>query len=90
LISTTYGIRLIVKLGLFGTLLALAAYNKQFLTPRILNGSREAGPQLCNVIRTEFLLIVLVLAAAVSLTLTEPPRAQRNISATTEGGQHGH
>lgn len=73
--STQYGARLIVKLGLFGLLIALAAYNKLSLTPRILSGSTEAMTRLRQIIRIEYALIVLVLGAAVTLTLTEPPRA---------------
>ena len=78
LLSTSYGVRLVVKIGLFGALLALAAYNKLILTPRILSGSSEAMVRLRQAIRVEYLLIVLVLAAAVTLTLTEPPRALRH------------
>lgn len=86
LLSTTYGLRLIVKIGLFGALLALAAYNKLILTPRILSDSGEAMAQLRQVIRIEYLLIVLVLGAAVTLTLTEPPRTQRSPT----GAHSGH
>jgi copper transport protein len=78
LFSTTYGIRLCVKIGLFGLLLALAAYNKLILTPRILSGSGQAREHLRQVIRVEYVLILLVLAAAVTLTLTEPPRTHRH------------
>lgn len=89
LLSTTYGLRLTIKLALFVTLLGLAGYNKQFLTPRIVSGSREAALQLSTIIRLEYFLIVFVLAAAVSLTMTEPPRAQ-NKTAAIEVSHHEH
>ncbi len=75
LISTTYGYRLIVKVALFAGLLSLAAYNKLILTPRIESGWVEASRALRRVILIEYSLILLILAAAVSLTLVEPPRA---------------
>lgn len=76
LFSTPYGYRLIGKVALFAGLLSLAAYNKLVLTPRIERGEAEACRALRRVIVIEYTLIVLILAAAVSLTLVEPPRAQ--------------
>jgi copper transport protein len=76
LISTQYGYRLMAKVALFGALLLLAAYNKLILTPRIEGGVAEARQTLRRIIVIEYTLIVLILGAAVSLTLVEPPRAQ--------------
>ena len=75
LVTTTYGFRLIAKVALFGMLLALAAYNKLVLTPRITSGGQDAATHLRQIIRVEFLLLILIFGVAVSLTLTEPPRA---------------
>lgn len=75
LVTTAYGFRLMAKIALFAMLLALAAYNKLVLTPRITSGLKDAATHLRQIIRVEFLILVLVFGAAVSLTLTEPPRA---------------
>ncbi len=72
--TTSYGDRLSVKILLFGAVLGLAAYNKLLLTPGIAAGAKDAALRLTRIIRVEFLLILLILGAAVSLTLTEPPR----------------
>ncbi len=82
LISTQYGYRLIAKVALFGGLLSLAAYNKLILTPRIEGGMNEAGRALRRIIVIEYTLIVLILGAAVTLTLVEPPRAQAHAAGT--------
>lgn len=88
LVTTSYGLRLIAKVALFAMLLALAAYNKLALTPRITSGLKEAATQLLQIIRLEFLLIVLVFGAAVSLTLTEPPRALEHGAPADAGPSH--
>jgi copper transport protein len=72
--TTPYGYRLTAKVAIFGVVLALAAYNKLLLTPKI---AADAAVRLRWIIRLEFLLILLVLGAAVSLTMTEPPRVLR-------------
>ncbi len=77
LVTTSYGYRLDAKVGLFVVLLALAAYNKVVLTPLIIAGKPDGMDRLRRVIGVEYLLILLILGAAVSLTLTEPPRALR-------------
>ncbi|MGE3333598.1 MAG: copper resistance D family protein [Rhodospirillaceae bacterium] len=76
--TSTYGVRLAVKLALFAGLIVLAAYNKLVLTPRIVAGESEAFDGLRKIIRVEFVLILLVIGAAASLTLTEPPRTQQS------------
>lgn len=80
LMSTSYGYRLIAKVALFAGLLSLAAYNKFILTPRIEGGETEAGRALRRVIVTEYALLILILGAAASLTLVEPPRAQVHVA----------
>jgi putative copper export protein len=74
LVTTPYGGRLAVKLGLFAFLLALAAYNKLVLTPQLTaKAPRGTGP-LRRIIGLEYALYLLILGAAASLSLTEPPR----------------
>lgn len=80
LLSTAYGYRLIAKVALFAGVLGLAAYNKLILTPRINGGVAEAATALRRVIIIEYAIIVLILGAAVSLALVEPPRAQAHIA----------
>ncbi|MBY0511817.1 MAG: CopD family protein [Rhodospirillaceae bacterium] len=87
LITTSYGFRLIAKIALFALLLALAAYNKLVLTPRITSG-QDAATHLRQIIRVEFFVLVLVLGAAVSLTLTEPPRALDHGAPADAGHSH--
>ena len=85
LTSTAYGYRLIAKVGLFALLIALAAYNKLVLTPRIERRAPDGARALRQVIRIEYALIVLILGAAVSLTLVEPPRALTHILSANGG-----
>lgn len=75
LFTTDYGFRLGIKVALFVVLLGLAARNKSRLTPRLAAGTEKARESLRTAIRIEYGLIVLILAAAVSLTLPVPPRA---------------
>jgi copper transport protein len=75
LFNTSYGVRLLTKVGLFLALLALAARNKLRLTPRLARGSQAAQQALRRTIAVEYVLIVAILAVAVSLTVPVPPRA---------------
>jgi putative copper export protein len=74
--ETTYGLRLSAKIILFGLVFALAGLNKLVLTPMLDAGKPAAPPLLRRVIVVEYSLIILILGAAVSLTMTEPPRKQ--------------
>jgi copper transport protein len=75
LLATDYGIRLAVKLGLVALLLAFAAYNKWRLTPALHAAGAGAGPSMARSIRFETIVMMLVVAAAASLTMPTPPRA---------------
>lgn len=70
-----YGSVLLTKLVLVGVILAIAAYNRQKLTPALLAGAVDAPVRIGRTIRFEFLVYILVIAAAMGLTLTTPPRA---------------
>ncbi len=72
--ETLYGPRLLVKLGLFSLLLALAGYNKSVLTPALEWPEANAAWKLRRTISFELMFYVLILGAAASLTLTPPPR----------------
>jgi copper transport protein len=74
-VTTPYGGRLAVKLGLFAVLLALAAYNKRVLTPQLTAGVPLGAARLRRIISLEYVLYILLLGAAASLSVTEPPRA---------------
>jgi copper transport protein len=74
-ITTGYGFRLAVKLGLVALLLALADYNKVALTPRLIAGDLAAPARLQRSIAVEYAVYVLIIAAAASLALAVPPRA---------------
>jgi copper transport protein len=70
-----YGTGLIRKLVLVAIILALALYNKLVLTPALERGDAHGAVRIRRTIRIEFVLYVLILGAAMALTLTTPPRA---------------
>jgi putative copper resistance protein D len=85
LFTTSYGLTLVFKLGLFGIMLLLAAGNRFFLSPRLgfVVGNRETGTDPINLmialrslrrsVLTETVLAFLVLAAVALLGTLEPP-----------------
>jgi copper transport protein len=75
LLGNTYGTGLVRKLALVLIILGIAAYNKFVLTPALEKGDATAPARIRRSIRIEFALYVLVLGAAMALTLTTPPRA---------------
>ena len=74
-VTTDYGGDLLLKLALFAVLLGLAAYNKRVLTPQLVAGEAAGAQRIRHSIRAEYVLYVLILGAAASLTLNQPPRA---------------
>ena len=75
LISTDYGVRLIVKVVLVLLVLAMAAFNKFKLTPALVRDTTGAAARMARSIRLESAVMLLVVVAAASLTLVTPPRA---------------
>ncbi len=72
LTSTSYGIGILVKTGLFGLLFAMGAVNLKILSPRLKKlGNRMARPFSITV-RTEITLGALVLLAVGALTSVAP------------------
>ena len=74
-LATPYGQILAVKLGLFATLLALAALNKLRLTPALRAGDPRATVRLRRSIRMEVLAVLAILVTAATLTTVASPEA---------------
>jgi copper transport protein len=83
LLTTEYGNRLAVKLGLVALLLLLAALNKLRLTPALAAGQAEARHRLLQSITGEAALALAILAATGWLGQSVPPRA-------LAAGEHAH
>jgi copper resistance protein D len=71
--TSNYGRTVILKLGLVACLLALAAYNKWRLTPRLLQGDTLAALSLVSSIKAEMLIGGLILIATATLTTLYGP-----------------
>ena len=71
--TTDYGQRLLIKLLVVLVVIGLALLNKFRLTKKVRNATDSGA--LAKSIRGEYLLIVVIMALAVSLTLPSPPRA---------------
>ncbi|MDG2244482.1 MAG: CopD family protein [Rhodospirillaceae bacterium] len=82
MLTTDYGLRLTAKIAIFVMLLGLAAMNKMVLTPALEKGDAAASGKLRRSIKFEYAAMVLIIGAAVSLTLATPPRATMDM----EGG----
>jgi len=82
MLSTDYGLRLTAKLAVFFMLLGLAAVNKMVLTPALEKADGAAPAKLRRMIKFEYAAMVLIIGAAVSLTMVTPPRATMDM----EGG----
>ena len=74
LIETRYGILLSIKLALVVMLLALAALNRFWLTPRVASDCRNTRPLLGSIL-LECVLAVGVLAVVAGWRFTPPPRS---------------
>jgi copper transport protein len=75
LFGNDYAVSLLSKLGLFVLVLALAAYNKTALTPALERGDAAGAARIRTTIRAEYAVYILILGAAMTMTLTTPPRA---------------
>ena len=73
LTASDYGQRLLIKGALAAVVIAIAAYNKIVLTPALARGEVASQSRLRLCIGLEIGLLVLILGAAVSLTLVPPP-----------------
>lgn len=75
LLGNDYGESLIRKLVIVAIVLGIALHNKFRLTPALERGESDAPARIRRSIRIEYALYVLVVGAAMSLTLPTPPRA---------------
>lgn len=75
LISTDYGVVLLLKLGVVMLLLALAAINKYWFTPRIEKSESGSVLHLRRTIYVEVVLMAGVLILTTVLTTVVPPRS---------------
>ena len=86
LLGNEYGEGLLRKLILFAIVLGIAAWNKLSLTPALMRGDEQAKRRIGTTIRVEYALYVMVIGAAMALTLSTPPRALVEQSAGNSAG----
>ena len=89
MLSTDYGLRLTLKIIVFLALLGLAAINKIKLTPALEKADPTAAEKLRRTIKMEYAAMVLIIGAAVSLTLVTPPRATMEMGSGGMAGMMG-
>ena len=68
LVTTGYGVTLLLKIGAVGVLLAGAAANKLRLVPAMRNGDRNAASALRRTIALEMVAVCFILVATAMLT----------------------
>jgi copper transport protein len=88
LVTTTYGLILLAKLGLVAGLLGLALVNKLRLTPALAGGDPGAGWALRRTIEAELALAAGILVATAALGTTPAPRVLQNGAETHAGHIH--
>ena len=82
LVDTTYGLTLVVKIGLVLCAAALGGYNRFVVMPALLRsltrpgqGDQDAGGRFARVLQVEVLVLAAAIVAAAFLTSTPPPMA---------------
>ncbi|MEZ5459695.1 MAG: CopD family protein [Steroidobacteraceae bacterium] len=75
LLGNDYGESLVRKLVIVAIVIGVALYNKFRLTPALERGEAGSTARIRRSIRVEYALYVVVVGAAMSLTLPTPPRA---------------
>ncbi len=73
LVTTWYGLWLIVKVSLVAMLLTLAAANKLRFVPKLVAGDATAAFKLSRSISAEWIAISLILAVTAIITTTQSP-----------------
>jgi putative copper resistance protein D len=71
-LGTSYGFALLAKVGGYAALLALAAFNKLRLTPRMQRGDQQARRVFIRSVAIEYGVIALVICATASMTTIFP------------------
>ena len=74
-----------MKICLFALLLGFTAYNKFKLTPPLLKNDSESLAPMRRSIAMEYILYVLILGAAATLTAVMPPRVDHESLAASAG-----
>lgn len=74
--STEYGTKLLIKLGLVAALIALAAFNRKRLLPRISSDTHVAVGKLRAGVLAETAIMLAVVAVTASLIETVPSKDQ--------------
>ncbi|MBV9557785.1 MAG: CopD family protein, partial [Pseudolabrys sp.] len=73
--KTAYGQVFLVKLFLLAALALLAAYNRFWLTPGLLRGTKRTGDKFRRSLIAEIACILLIFAVVALWRFTPPPRA---------------
>jgi copper transport protein len=73
--ESTYGLRLSAKLLAVSTMLAIAALNRFWLTPRALTGMADMRRRLLRVLHLDLAVALLAVILAVGLSSGPPPAA---------------
>lgn len=85
--TTNYGLVLCAKLAAVLLLIALGAFNRYALTPRIVRKDAIAARRLVRSISVELFLVVVVLGLVATWRFTPPPRS---LIAAAEAPVHVH
>lgn len=72
LVTTSYGLALLTKVGLVGVLLGFAAWHRFQLTPALAANAPGAGARLTSSIGWEIIVMLLVFWAVAEMTSTSP------------------
>ncbi len=73
ILATAYGQFFVVKLALFASVFALAAWNKLQLTPGLQHGLAGAGAKMLQSLRLEVTLLLAILIVTATLTSISAP-----------------
>ena len=85
MVTTTYGLILLAKLGMVAGLLGLAILNRMRLTPALAAGDPWAATALRRSIAAEIVLVAGILVATAALGTTPPPRVLEEGAETHAG-----
>ena len=88
-LTTDYGNRLLIKLALVVVVIGLALLNKLRLTAKVRAAAEGGVQSLQKSIKGEYVLIVLIIGFAMSLTLPSPPRALAAVTGVQGGASGG-
>lgn len=91
--NTTYGVTLLIKVGLVGIVAALAAVNRFRLIPRIQADANNALSRLRRIVSLELVILVVVVGVTGSLVhenpnvVADPPPTQSSTTTTLYEGE---